>query len=119
MTKGKKLVAVLLPIGIVCVLVIFFVYIYTWTPPGLGPCGRAASDARNIAAAIADYFAIPEHTDVKPSDLKYLQLNNPWTFTKCGDEIIILVFDREMKCPFQGEYNGVEWNSHLAILRFR
>jgi hypothetical protein len=120
MTKKIKLRAVLLPIGIVCVLVIFLLSTYKCTNyKKPSPCARVRSDARTIAAAISNYFADPSHTDVRPSDLstelKFIE--NPWTFTQCGDEIIIVVFDREMKCPVQGQYDEFEWNSHLLILR--
>jgi hypothetical protein len=119
MPKRKRFVAVLLSTGITCILVISLISLHNCTSykkPSY--CARAQSDARIIAPAIADYFAIPEHTDIKPSDLKDLELKNPWTFTKCGDEIIIIVYDREMKCPLQGQYYDFEWKSHLCILKF-
>jgi hypothetical protein len=120
MTIKGKLTAVLLPIGIVCILVIFLFSTYRCTAyTGPGYCAEVESDARNVAAAIADYFSIPEHTNIKPSDLEGLDLENPWTFTKCGDEIIIIVFDRDMKCQRQGRDDQFEWNSYICTLRYR
>ncbi|MGD9040521.1 MAG: hypothetical protein PVH82_12855 [Desulfobacteraceae bacterium] len=120
MSKRKKLVAILLSIGATCIMIVFLISFYNCTAyTGPGYCAEVEADARSVAAAIADYFAVPEHTDVRPSDLKDLELENPWTFTKCGDEITIIVFDRKRKCPRQGRDDQFEWNSHICILRYR
>ena len=119
MQKRKTLIAILLSLAVSSMLVVFLISLYNCTAyTGPGYCAEVESDARNVAAAIADYFGIPERTDIKPSDLKDLELDNPWTFTKCGGEITIIVFDRKMKCPRQGTYDPFEWNSHVCILRY-
>jgi hypothetical protein len=117
MLKRKEFVAILLSTAILFLLLISLYNCTAYKGPAY--CAEVEADARMVAAAIADYFATPERTDIKPSDLKDLKLENPWTFTKCGDEITIIVFDREMKCQLQGQYDDFEWKSHLCILRYR
>ena len=121
MLKRKTLVVILLSTGLACILFVVLISLYNCTAQtGPAYCAEVEADARSIAGAIADYFAIPEHTDVKPSDVsrQLAFIENPWTFTKCGDEIIIIVFDREMKCPRQDRDDPIEWKSHICILRF-
>ena len=80
---------------------------------------KMESEAYNIAAAIADYFAIPTRTQV-PSisdlvnsecyillanrDSKYKKLVEESEFSAAildGDEIQIMVSSKEGKCPFE------------------
>lgn len=74
-------------------------------------CSRAESDANGIAAALADYFAIPSHTETP--DLT--QLNNNMGYTLSGKDpsqndatiegldptvnITIIVLDGSGRCP--------------------
>ena len=54
------------------------------------PCSSAESDANNIAAMIADYFSVPDRTEVKPGDLDGgFQTENPWTIIQCGNEVYV------------------------------
>jgi len=74
-------------------------------------CSRTESDASSIAAAVADYFAIPAHVDLPT----FAQLNNGNGITLSGDNntgdagttlagdpnttITITVEDASQRCP--------------------
>ena len=74
-------------------------------------CSRAESDANGIAAAIADYFAIPDHTEAPA----LADLNNGAGYTMSGKgtsintgsiegadpsvNITIIVIDGSSRCP--------------------
>ncbi len=64
-------------------------------------CSAAESDANGIAAAIADYFAIPSHINT-PAGLTYVTTNNN-TYTIIGADpnanITITVTDVSGRCP--------------------
>jgi type IV pilus assembly protein PilA len=65
-------------------------------------CSAAESDAKSVAAAIADYFAIPTHTDIADGDILYNASGlNTYTITT-GDPslgITITVTDMSNRCP--------------------
>ena len=62
-------------------------------------CSLAEAEANNILAAIADYFSVAEHTNINRDDIeKLVSIDNPWTFTRCGDNFYIHVVDRSGKC---------------------
>ena len=71
-------------------------------------CSRAESDANSIAAAIADYFSIPNHTglttiaaalpNAAPLNVK-LSGNNSGTVGGTISAIIITVTDGSQNCP--------------------
>jgi prepilin-type N-terminal cleavage/methylation domain-containing protein len=91
-------------------------------------CSQAESDANNIAAAVADYFAIPTHTKIADADLKggwrNLTLSGQNTFTLTATNpstaITITVTDTSTRCPLvyqagfpaatfpNGFWNGVD-----------
>jgi len=79
---------------------------------GKSKCTQCESDARLIAAAIADYYANPERTEmISASDLGHF-VQNPYSLS--GDpygEIIITVEDASGKCPetYQDMYD--EWDN--------
>jgi hypothetical protein len=82
-------------------------------------CSRAEADANNIAAAIADYFSVAEHTDIERGDIeKVMFVDNPWTFTRCGDNFYINVIDRTGKCPAEIQNKDPNWNSNIYTLKF-
>lgn len=65
-------------------------------------CSAAESDAKSIAAAIADYFAIPTHTDIADGDITYSASGtNSFTITSADPSlgITITVTDGSSRCP--------------------
>lgn len=66
-------------------------------------CSRAESDANNIAAAIADYFSIPNHNATPAlGDVNFtVSGNNTATITGADPNlnITITVTDRSQRCP--------------------
>lgn len=77
-------------------------------------CSSVESDADSIASAIADYFAVPGRTEVKPGDLnRWFQTENPWTIRQCGDAIYIYVYDLNEDCPIEYQNNNPGWNSSI------
>ena len=68
-------------------------------------CSRAESDTSNVAAALADYFAIPSHTALPTLGTGAGQLNvamsgtNTGTITGTADAIVITVTDASGRCP--------------------
>ena len=69
-------------------------------------CSRAESDANNIAGSIADYFAIPTHTDIDDASYKAYATSfqpNANTFTVSAAQpntaITITVTDASSRCP--------------------
>ena len=117
MAKRKKIITVLLCIGVGSIAFIFTLFILPQFWPCYkckGHCSSAESDANNIAAAIADYFSIPEHTQIRPGDLDdWFQTENPWTLVQCGEKIFIYVYDIKEDCPVDYQNNYPEWDSHL------
>jgi prepilin-type N-terminal cleavage/methylation domain-containing protein len=78
-------------------------------------CSSAESDANAVAAAIADYFAIPSHTNIVTADLAAVTLSgaNSFTITTADPNvsITITVTDASGRCP--ADYQGVAnsgWN---------
>ena len=65
-------------------------------------CSAAESDAKNVAAEIADYFAIPAHTDVETGDLSYVASGSNTYAINSSDPsvtITIIVTDGSTRCP--------------------
>ncbi len=69
-------------------------------------CSRAESDANNIAAALSDYFSIPNHTRVPTgigtaAGLLRVQLTggNTATLGTVVTNIIVSVRDNSARCP--------------------
>jgi prepilin-type N-terminal cleavage/methylation domain-containing protein len=84
-------------------------------------CSAAESDANNIAAAIADYFAVPSRTDAPDSNPETLataglgmSLSNGNTGTIGGDvqAMTVTVTDDSGRCPddYQNSVGG--WNTN-------
>lgn len=71
-------------------------------------CSTVESDANNVAAAIADYFAIPSHTAINVTDLqaggwKEIRISGDNTFSITAaapnTAITITVTDASGRCP--------------------
>ncbi len=69
-------------------------------------CSKAESDANNIAAAIADYFAIPTHTAIATTDVNFNPGDNTFTVVAADPSvaITITVTDASGRCP--ADYTG-------------
>ena len=116
MEKSKKTSAIVLSVLIVCAAIVFIVAIlpHMLSYKCASPCARVESDANNIAAAISDYFAIPEHTDIKPADIAgSFTPWNSWTFIQCGERVYIYVYDLKEDCPVDYQNVNPEWDSHI------
>jgi type IV pilus assembly protein PilA len=74
-------------------------------------CSAAESDANNIAAALADYYAIPTHTALETTLANLgtggITLSSSCTATISGNvnAIVITVTDTSGRCP--ASYTGV------------
>ena len=68
-------------------------------------CSRAESDANNIAAALSDYFSIPNHTTLPTGDavtqniVAVLSGQNTGDISGTADAIAITVTDASGRCP--------------------
>jgi prepilin-type N-terminal cleavage/methylation domain-containing protein len=75
-------------------------------------CSAAESDANSVASDIADYFAIPSHTDVVTADVTY-QASGTNTFSiVAGDPsvaITITVTDGSSRCPVEYQEPSTDW----------
>ena len=116
-TAGKRLLIIFL-----CFIVVFLlmsIIIPSLHFPGPSKyCHKAQDDARKIYAAISDYFADPNHSEVKPSDIKRIvDIENPWTFSMKSDEIIIQVTDGSGKCPDEYQNKSSGWDSGIYTYR--
>ena len=78
-------------------------------------CSRAESDANNIAAAIADYYAIPTHTTLLAKTDLSVQTTGGNTYTIGGnvDAITITVTDISGRCPSDYQTSNSEWSSSV------
>ena len=80
-------------------------------------CSRAESDANNIAAALSDYYSIPNHTTLE-TDLTNLGAeltgNNSATISGSVDAITITVTDGSGNCPddYQSSQSD-EWTTDV------
>ena len=83
-------------------------------------CSAAESDAKSIAAAIADYFAIPAHTliDNATAQLLYTASGDN-TFTVLADDpseaITITVTDGSGRCPDDYQDSMSDWDSATNV----
>lgn len=109
----------------ISVIIFILMIIIPWLPICTHckkPCAEFESDAFTIAAAIADYFSNPEHTDIKKSDIERMvgtYIYNPWTLTRDGDEYVIQVIDNSEKCPDDYQKRFPEWDSGRYTLKLK
>ncbi len=73
-------------------------------------CSDAEANAAAIAGAIADYFAIPAHTNINSNDVGVPGMVNTFTITSVDPSvnITITVSDLSGRCP--GDYQGASSN---------
>jgi prepilin-type N-terminal cleavage/methylation domain-containing protein len=64
-------------------------------------CTGVESDANNIVASIADYFAIPTHTAINTGDQAFVPSVNGYTIsaTDASTVITVTVTDASGRCP--------------------
>ncbi len=79
-------------------------------------CSAAESDANNIAAALADYYAIPSHTGFQVGDPTAwigitLSGNNTATLSGSIDNISISVVDASSRCPTDYMTSQTDWDN--------
>ena len=78
-------------------------------------CSAAESDAKSIAADIADYFAIPAHTDIATADIGYTASGtNTFTITTADPSvnITITVTDGSGRCPVEYQNASSGWDGN-------
>ena len=70
-------------------------------------CSKAETDAQNVIAALASYFADPDHADIPPiGELKsfeelVLNNNSEATYSSTGaDVVVVSLGDDNDKCPY-------------------
>jgi type IV pilus assembly protein PilA len=76
-------------------------------------CSQAESDAKSIAADIADYFAIPTHTAIATLDVGYAASgDNTFTVTSANASIsiTITVTDMSGRCPSEYQSKVTGWS---------
>jgi prepilin-type N-terminal cleavage/methylation domain-containing protein len=89
-------------------------------------CSRAESDANNIAAAIADYYAIPTNTSIQAIEGSVtpdgtgtlgigLSPDNTATVTGPVNSITITVTDGSGRCPDDYQESNPEWNKDTNV----
>ena len=81
-------------------------------------CSAAESDAKSIAATIADYFAIPAHTDISDTDIEAVySASGANTFTVTATDpssvITITVTDGSGRCPNAYQTASSGWSSNV------
>ena len=86
-------------------------------------CSRAETDAGNVAATLADYFAIPTHVEVPTAGdaTSYLGISmsgtgdsiNTVDVTEAGGTITITVEDGSARCPTEYQASSDQWNSSI------
>ena len=81
-------------------------------------CSAAESDAKSIAAAIADYFSIPTHTAIDTADITAIYTasgSNSFTIgaTEPSSVITITVTDGSGRCPDSYQDASTWWNSNV------
>jgi len=83
-------------------------------------CSQAESDANVVAGAVADYFAIPSHTnivnaDLQPGGWKPLTITGNNTFTVTATDpntvITITVTDGSTRCPIGYRTASSDWSN--------
>jgi len=64
-------------------------------------CSNAESDANNVAADIADYFAVPTHIAIVTADVNFAPAANAFALTATNPNVAITirVTDASGRCP--------------------
>ena len=123
-----KVFALIISPVFITILLVFIIdfAIQTWSLHRVRPetyCFRAESDANNIAAAISDYFALPEHTTLPTisggsvylgftlSSKNGKSQNIAWVTGDASSTITIVVQDSSGRCPDDYQESQPQWNS--------
>jgi prepilin-type N-terminal cleavage/methylation domain-containing protein len=78
-------------------------------------CAKSETDAQNVVAALASYFADPDHTAIPSladlTGLEELILNNPnnTSVTTSGNGAIISIGDDANRCPYVVKESELYW----------
>jgi prepilin-type N-terminal cleavage/methylation domain-containing protein len=83
-------------------------------------CSAAESDANNIAATLADYYAVPAHTGFStgdPTSWLGITMSGANTATLGGtiDAISISVTDASGRCPTDYMASQTDWDSATRV----
>ena len=81
-------------------------------------CSAAESDAKSVAAAIADYFAIPSNVTVSNASIGYVASGtNSYTITSFDPSvsITITVTDGSARCPDNYQTPSADWDAATNI----
>ena len=86
-------------------------------------CSRAETDAGNVAAVLADYFAIPSHVDVPTAtnETSYLGISmsgstgsiNTVDVAEASGTITITVEDGSARCPTDYQASNDMWSTSV------
>ena len=81
-------------------------------------CSAAESDAKSIAATIADYFSIPAHTNIATNDVAdsySASGTNTFSITTADPSvsITITVTDGSGRCPDEYQDASSGWNNNV------
>ena len=118
MSKRKKIVIVILSIGIVCEAFTLWWGSLPEPWPAYRPqsrCSRVEFDSECIVGEIVDYFADPKHLSIKPGDLDGFIATNPWTFFHCDHDetFYVYVYDLFELCPVEYQDMHSGWDSSI------
>ena len=78
-------------------------------------CAKSETDAQNVVAALASYFADPDHTAIPTlaelTGTEELILNNPvnTSVTTSGNGAIIEIGDDANRCPYVAKESETYW----------
>ncbi len=79
-------------------------------------CSAAESDAKSVASVIADYFAIPAHTQISRNDVGYDPSGTNTFSIGAGDPsvaITITVTDGSGRCPDDYQDASDDWTNSV------